>query len=277
MTFRDLIPKSCFSTIATVREGSVNNLDTYLGINLGFINSFNNKVLSINRMEDVSDAEYSAYKKTWILNVPNIHIIESPTNEGHMFGTIDLEERILSYVKSSMPEAEYLFKSMEDVISTESLLDQKIPEASFYYLPGFSYESITKAGSKEILKELYENFESGFYTPQTTFYVLDIRNITSIYGDDVCDKRVVYEAIKKNENPEVKPWDLPFNIKFDCETHLGRTTKKMSKFCIISKEWDQLLHLIDYYKIGDPSHKNIMFTRVGLCHYHYIGSDIVSL
>jgi hypothetical protein len=185
-----------------------------------------------------------------------------------MFGTIDLEEAILKYVKRELPEVQYLWKSMDDVITTSDLLDLDVEEAEFYYLPGFSYESIQKAGGKQNLHKVYQAFDSGVYTPQTTFFILDVTNIDSIYGNDIDTKIAIYEEVKAR-NPSVKPWEVPFNIKFDCETHLGRTTKDLKKYCLIEDQFEDLLDMVEVNKIGDPSHKNIYFEKLGVCHYHF--------
>lgn len=185
-----------------------------------------------------------------------------------MFGTIDLEETILEYIKRELPEVQYLWKSMDDVITTTDLLELEVEEAEFYYLPGFSYESIIKAGGKKNLRKVYETFDTGFYTPQTPFFILDVTNIDTLYGSDINTKITIYEEAKA-QNQAVKPWDMPFDIKFDCETHLGRTTKDLKKYCLLKDQFEDLLDMVEINKIGDPSHKNIYFEKLGVCHYHF--------
>jgi hypothetical protein len=277
MKLEDILPESCFGTIATVSgKESLDKLVFFLEYNLPTINRFPYVILALNRTDTVSNNIVEAYKTIWSENVPKSVILDLPENRGHMFGTIDLEEAILRHIRWKLPQVEYLFKSMDDVIVSEALLLAEVPQVDFYYLPGFSNESIVRAGSKENLFKIYENFESHFWTPQTTFFILRINDIDMLYGNDVNDKHRVYTEIKKNY-PNIKPWEIPFDIKFDCETHLGRTVKDKSKHCLILDKFKELLSLVENYPIGDPSHKNILFKDIGVCHYHFYGKAVLEV
>lgn len=268
MKLQSITSKSCYATIATITEDSMEKLKLFHQYNEGLIKQFSHVIISTNSLDDTSMHTINLYHNTWRKLVPNCIILNSTVNRGHMFGTIDLEEVILKYVKRELPEVQYLWKSMDDVITTSDLLDLDVEEAEFYYLPGFSYESIQKAGGKQNLHKVYQAFDSGLYTPQTTFFILDVTNIDTIYGNDIDTKIAIYEEVKAR-NPSVKPWEVPFNTKFDCETHLGRTTKDLKKFCLLKDQFKDLLDMVELNKIGDPSHKNIYFEKLGVCHYHY--------
>ena len=268
MYLSSTLDQSCFATIATVSEDSLEKLKLFSEYNISLISKFPKVILSTNKADGVSEEAVEQYHNAWRSLVKDIHIIHTEENKGHMFGTIDLEERILREIKAAYPEVKYLWKSMDDVITTSEILKIEVTEAEFYYIPGFSHESIVKAGDKSILHKIFEDYESGFWTPQTTFFILDISNIDSLYGDDVDPKSIIFEQIKAQAS-SIKPWEIPFDIKFDCETHLGRTTKDLTKCCLIEKQFDDLLEIVDYNKVGDPSHKNIYFEEPGICHYHY--------
>lgn len=268
MKLQSLIDKSCYVTIATITEDSFDKLNLFMQYNADLIKQFPRVIISTNSLEDTPMRKINQYHNTWRRLVPNCIILHSDDNRGHMFGTIDLEEAILKYVKRELPEVQYLWKSMDDVITTADILEVEVDEAEFYYLPGFSYESIQKAGGKENLRKIYDAFDSGFYTPQTPFFIIDITSIDSIYGSDIDTKINIYKEVK-TRNPYVKPWEVEFDIKFDCETHLGRTTKDMKKYCLLKDQFEDLLDVIEINKIGDPSHKNIYFEKLGVCHYHF--------
>ena len=268
MKLQFITPKSCYATIATITKDSMDKLNFFMQYNADFIKQFPHVIISTNSLDDTSIHTINLYHNTWRKLVPNCIILNSTVNRGHMFGTIDLEETILEYVKRELPEVQYLWKSMDDVITTTDLLNLEVEEAEFYYIPGFSYESIQKAGGKENLRKVYDAFDSGFYTPQTTFFILDITSIDSIYGTDINDKIDVYQEIKAR-NPSIKPWEVPFNTKFDCETHLGRTSKDLKKHCLLKYQFEELLEMVEVNKIGDPSHKGLYFKEIGVCHYHY--------
>lgn len=268
MRLHSLLNKSCYATIATITEDSFDKLNLFMQYNVDLLKQFPQVIISTNSLEDTPIRKINQYHNTWRRMVPNCVILHSDNNRGHMFGTIDLEEAILKYIKKNTEGIQYLWKSMDDVITTTELLDVEVEESEFYYLPGFSYESIQKAGGKENLRKIYDAFDSGFYTPQTPFFILDITSIDSLYGSDIDTKISIYEEVKAR-NPSVKPWEVPFNIKFDCETHLGRTTKDLKKFCLLKDQFDDLLDMVEINKIGDPSHKNIYFEKLGVCHYHF--------
>jgi hypothetical protein len=274
MKIKDLIPESTFGTIVTVKdEFSLRKLDLFLSYNYNFISVFDSIILSLNYLVDTSKEVVEEYKNKWLQYFPNSIILQSDNNRGHMFGTIDLEEDILKYMKSNIPNKKYLFKSMDDVITSDSLLEVEIPLVDFYYIPGFSYESILNAGSKQKLRSIYEDFETGFFTPQTTFFVVNIDNIDMLYGNDIEHKYDVYQE-KKKQNPNIKPWEIPFDIKFDCETHLARTVKDKSKYCLIANKFSNLLDLVEQIPIWDPSHKNVLLKNIGMCHYHYYDQPV---
>lgn len=270
MRLSEILNESCFGTIATIKdETCLEKLSFFIGSNKAFINNFNHIVLSFNWLETTSPEVILSYKKIWSENVPNVVFLESSTNRGHMFGTIDLEEDILKFVKSNYTDVKFLFKSMDDVIVTNLLLDLDLPEADFYYLPGFSYESIIKANGRDNLYIIYEDFESGYWAPQTTFFIINVNLVDKIYGEDIEDKLNIYLEQKKTY-PGIMPWDIPFEIKFDCENHLGRTVKDFDKCPLLSfTPFKNLLQLVEIYKMGDPSHKNIFFSEIGICHYHF--------
>lgn len=270
MILKDIINKSIFATIGTVKEyGCIEKSGMFIEHNREFIKEFPIKILCINKADDCDMSVVEEYKNQWLSIFPDIVILYMDINRKHMFGTIDLEEHILKYVKSNYKEFPFLWKSMDDILITIDILKIEVEEADFYYLPGFSYESVMKAGGKEKLYNTYENFESGLWTPQTTFFIIRWDAIDSLYGDDVDNKLSVYMDIKKNRNSEIKPWEIPFDIKFDCETHLGRTTKDLKKFCLTRNIFNALLDFNERQPIGDPSHKNIYLSEIGVCHYHF--------
>lgn len=268
MYLNSVLNQSCFSTIATISEDSLEKFELFYPYNSPLIKQFKNVVISTNAADGIDPKVVETYHSEWKKLYPDSIILHTDVNKGHMFGTIDLEERILAHVKKEMPLVKYLWKSMDDVITSSEILKIEVKEADFYYTPGFSYESIIKAGGRENLHKIFETYESGFWTPQTTFFILNISNIDSLYGNDVDSKTAIFKEAKA-WRPSIKPWEMPFDIKFDCETHLGRTTKDLKKHCLVEDQFEELLEMIYYHKMGDPSHKNIYFYRPGICHYHY--------
>lgn len=270
MVLESIIDQSCFATIATISKDSLEKLEVLSEANYYLIKQFDNIILSTNAAENVQQADIDVYHSRWKELYPKSIITHTDLNKGHMFGTIDLEEEILKVIREYDLKIKYLWKSMDDVLTTTDILKLDLPEADFYYLPGFSYESILIAGGKD---NLHKNFESDYWTPQTTFFILNINNIDSLYGDDVDSKMHLYQK-EKARNEHIKPWDMPFDIKFACEDHLGRTTKHLTKHCLIQDLFEDLLGLVEFNRVGDPSHKNIYFQNIGICHYHFYKNSV---
>jgi len=132
MYLSSILDQSCFATIATITKDSMEKLQLFYEYNQGLIKQFPHVIISTNSLDDTSIHTINLYHNTWRKLVPNCIILNSTVNKGHMFGTIDLEEAILEYIKRELPEVQYLWKSMDDVITTTDLIDLDVEEADFY-------------------------------------------------------------------------------------------------------------------------------------------------
>ena len=271
-TLKNILPNSVFGTIGTVvNTKSLDKAYSFIEHNLTLLKHFDTIILSTNSMEGVSKELVQEYHNLWHMTNLNVKVVHQPTNTGHMLGTRDLDEAILEYVREHLPDTQYIWKSTDDMLLSEGLLDVPYDNEDFFYLPGYSYESIIQSG-KNFTSFLEEYEKLPNFTPQTNFYI--IRNSEPhyyyLYGADFKWKFNVY--LKETQNYEgLKPWDMQFDdeVKFDMETHLGRTTQYMTKKCLMSEGTQSKLfrHVKDSF-VGDPSHKNIMFDEIGVCHYH---------
>ncbi len=279
MFLKEILNSSSIAFTATVNgKESLTKLERFRPYTEALIERFPHVILAMNSLSETTDEEIAEYKAEWLKMAPKCVILHSEVNRGHMFGTIDLEESILKYIKESLPDVKYLWKSADDMIVSTELLDIEVPEAEFYYLPGFSYESILRAGSKENLIYINRNeiFESGLWTPQTPFFILNVDSVHNLYGDDVEYKIGVYQDCKRWK-PAIKPWEVEFDIKFDCETHLARTVRFLKKHCLVKDQLEDLIDFVMFNRVGDPSHKNIYFEKIGVCHYHFYNDLIYNV
>ncbi len=262
MKLKEILPRSIFGTIATViDESSITKLKTFLAYNEDALNRFNKIVLVINWNDDVDQDIVDRYQEEWMHVHPAVQIDWVFENRGHMIGTIDLEDALLKHIKKHYPECKYLWKSMDDVLISENIFDVEVPVADFYYLPSISYEKVEMKSK---------------YIPQTTFFILNISEIDNLYGDDVEQKWMIYKK-QLAKNPNIKPWEIDFDVKFDCENHLDRTVGNLKRYCLIEKDLVPLCKLILEYKIWDPSHKNIFFDSIGICHYHFYNQSVLNV
>ncbi len=284
MTLRDILPKSIYCSGATIMgEESIDKVYGFIQHNMWFLSKFSKIVIAINWVEGVTLDIIHRYKEQWRYSFPNVFIIEHTYNRGHQFGSIDLDESLFKCVKEEKGYT-YMWKSAEDMLIDEKIFDTVIePNVEFLYLPGFSYESI------QILDDIHawhtHDNDRGIFipyykkeipTPQTNFFIMDVSVFANVYGDTVEDKIAQYNK-EKETNQSLKPWEMKTEdgIKFDCETLLGTGMEHCNTQCLISDEtFYKLIQLVRAEKLGDPSHKNILFQENGLCHYHYHTSPV---
>ena len=278
MQLRDIIPYSAFAIIATVEgEQSLEKAEVFLGSNRELIGKFPMLLLHINSSLNVRlgivDRYVELYRDTFPLISNGIEVLHGMINSvhypnpGHMWGTIVLDEACLR--EATALGFKYIWKINEDMIITEALLDKEIGDnVDFLYLPGFSYEILLNAGCTA---NLMRDYESKFYAPQTTLFILKTNVVDSLYGDTRTRREVWEEGKALSGNPNLKPWEVaqPDGVKFGLEDLLGHTTKDLNKQMLISQEsFHKLIDHVKYRAEGDPSHKNVMLKEIGVCHFH---------
>jgi hypothetical protein len=263
----DIIPNSTLVIIATYKgEESVEKAKLFTEINEYVASHFEKVRVIFNSTEDAPMNEVKKFIDVYTTTFPGAKCIYRLCNDGHMFGTMDLDEMCLWYAKED--GSKYLWKSTEDVIMDSNILGMKVPDGTeFAYLPGFSYEDLyLSLGTAEFISR-YEDYP---FTPQSNFFILDVTKVESLYGNDVQEKRSIYLSLLK-EKPSLKPWEINFPdcVKFSCESHLGRSTKGLKKACLLSEEsFTSLAKHVRDHKEGNPAHPNIYLKEPGICHFH---------
>lgn len=265
MKLIDIISDSTLAIIATVTgPESIEKAKFFMEANREVLCEFSRIFIHLNYIDGISIHHVYDYCQAWDVFLPdNVATIVHHKNAGHTKGTLDLDELCLKDCSTK-----YLWKSTEDILLYPELLNKEVEERDFYYLPGFSYESLCKASTDE---NFIENYENIFFTPQTNFFIINKNSVKNLYGDDVELKWNVYLEFKKTR-PDLKPWELtyPDGIKFSLEDMLGDTTKNISKQSLLNlNSMENLIIFVKSNKIGDPSHKNIFFSEVGVSHYHH--------
>lgn len=263
MQLRDIIPNSTLAIIATATgPGCLEKADIFLRLNGDVMGQFDNLLLVFNATEE-GKGYITEYQRMYKSAFKNIRIIYQMANRGHMFGTIDLDEACLQYAKED--GSRYLWKSTEDVLLSIDLFNVQVQDdMEFGYLPGFSYESLCMTAS------LLNDYESKWFTPQSNFFIVNVTKVESLYGDNIEEKRNIYLSLLKGK-PSLKPWDVHFpdGIKFACEDMLGYRVGLLKKECLLTdKTFRNLIKHVWNHKEADPSHKNIYFKEIGVCHYH---------
>jgi hypothetical protein len=254
----------------TLKNDSIKTFLSYIIYNKEIIEQFSNLIIVVNTDKD-DDVEI--IKSLLNQYIDDCDIIFLEENRGHTFGTMDLEEEL--FIQSKNYPQKYLFKTSQDVVFQPQFLDTLIVEADFYYIPGFSYETIVKTNNNFLTLK-----NSDKLTPQTNFFILNKNKASNIYGGNDYITEYYNKFIKiLKTNPQAKPWEEFPDPKFDCETLLKRNviSNNLTECNILNDlQFQKLFNLVKDYKIGDPSHKNIMLP-CGLSHYHYPTHPVIDL
>jgi len=263
-TIRQLANKSVYGTVGYVSsQNDLELLEQYLLHNLPVLKEFKQIVVATN---------YKAYPEfvdenelIWRKYFPDCILFNSETNRGPAFGTADLDNIVFNYCINN--KIEWLFKSSNDVIIQESFLDVKIPEVDFYYLIGISYEDLYLNNFN------YEKLQSKFF-PQTNGYFIKTSKCDYLATEEFLDK--TYEQVIKIPEYRGKPWEHIEN--WSCELFLKGCVERnnLTKYYLLDTDkHNQLCEIINTYKIGDPSHKNIMIE--GICHFQFPNQQIIEI
>ncbi len=264
MNLKQLINKSVYGTIGYIAdETDLIRLEQYIVYNLEVLKEFQQVIVATNYSGEFQEQNTQVWKKY----LPECVILDSPVNRGHNFGTADLDNKVFDYCKEN--NIEWLCKGANDIILTNKLFEWPINKADFYYLNGFSFETVFTNNFS--LKELDKNQ----FTPQTNFYFINVSKVDYLNNKEYLSE--TYSITKTIPNYNNKPWEY---IKgWSCEEFLAECTKRnnLSKYHLLESGqlYQQLFNLIKQNQIGDPSHKNIMIQ--GVCHFQHPEQSIFEL
>jgi len=234
-------------------ENEITNREVYVQYNAQVLSKFKKIVVAVN----ISPNLIKSYRNMWERNVSNVEIIVSKINRGPNFGAADLDNIIFDFVKYST-KSKWLVKISADVTINPDMNIEVEDGYDFYYINGFSFETTTKYTYDEMMNE--------YFLPQTNFYMIDVTKV-----DYLTDKKMLnrtYKEAKEYGYNIAKIWESIPN--WSCEDFLKETVIRngLKKYHILSnKSYNNLYSFIKSYKVGDPSHKNIMIN--GICHWHF--------
>lgn len=261
-TIKQLANKSVYGAVGYIgSKQDLELLEQYIVFNLPVLKEFKQILIATNYDSDLKKDNFHLWKKYF----PECVLIDNDKNRGPAFGTADLDNLVFNYCVDN--QIEWLFKSSNDVIIKESFLDKKIPEVDFYYLIGISYEDLYLCNFN------YEKILDKFF-PQTNGYFINTSK---------CDYLVTKEFLDETYNQVIdlptyrgKPWE---HIKdWSCELFLKSCVERnnLTKHYLLNIEkHNELCEIVNIYKVGDPSHKNIMVE--GICHFQYPDQNIIEI
>jgi len=289
ITLNDIVSTSIPSFIDTL---SINKnafkLQSYVDLNMSWLQKFSQIIFSLNGDHQVCQNFINEFK----IKYPNIEpiLLLSESNLGHTFGILDTDRQIYEYCRDTKNrDIQYVWKFSGDVIANDTIFDIEIDDScDFFYINNVGTPSLINTTKEQLLEDM---MSQKYFYPQTNYYIYK-NKIQRWYPprDNIIKLKNMYDEIKK-EHPNYYPWDaiskedagLPAdaNSGCACEAFLAQTVieNNLKKQCLLSREdTKKILDLIDEYRIGDGSHKNILYTNVGgLCHYHIMNGQAVPI
>jgi hypothetical protein len=262
MNLKQIINKSVYGTIGYISsQDDLELLEQYIVYNLHVLKEFKQILVVTNYGSFLQNQNAQLWKKYF----PNCILIDSKINRGHNFGTADLDNLVFDWCKEN--NEEWLCKVSNDTVLQESILDKEIKEADFYYLIGISYEDLY-LNSFNYGKVLNKFF------PQTNFYFINVSKCDYLNNKEYLD--ITYEQMKTIPNYNGKIWE--YIEGWSCELFLKQCIERnnLTKHYLLDiNSHNKLCEAVNLYKIGDPSHKNIMIE--GICHLQYPEQQILEI
>jgi len=265
MNLKTLINQSVYGTVGYISSlDDINLLEQYILYNLPVLKEFKNIIVATNYKD--KNIYQNLNDKIWKKYFPNCICITSEVNRGHNFGTADLDNMVFDYCKQN--DIKWLCKASNDVILTEDIFKNEVNKADFYYLNGISFEDLYKANFN--ISKIYNE---RFY-PQTNFYIIDVSKCNYLNDKEYLNETYLYSLNIPNYNGKI--WE--YISGWSCENFLKNCVESnnLSKTYLLNlHQHTRLCEAIKIYKIGDPSHKNIMME--GICHFHYPNQQIIEI
>jgi len=265
---------NCYASIGHVgKQEDIEILERILLHNYNVISKFNYIVIYQNcggSCENLLIDYNNVWKKIF---GKDVIILPASKNRGHTFGTMDCDNAVIEYSKT-LP-VDFVYKSANDILLDEQILQIPITnEYDFYFLQGIGFAGLQQF-QYNINLYLKEYLTPEHFHPQTSFYI--IRN----HLDYLNNRTVVDAAYNKCQsisNYNGRAWE--YVADFSCEFFLRDSIKRNKfkyKHIISDDSFLKLLNAILQYKIIDPSHKNIYFKELGLCHLQYINQPCLEI
>lgn len=242
-------------------------MEMILGIlqnNFKIFGKFTQIVLNINCVDN-DGWEYAKRYEKFLTDYANeydveLYLLRDYINRGWQFGTIDIEKTAYSYCINNHYQ-EIVLKLDFDIYLEESFLEMEIVE-DVMIMPSIGYATTHEEykGDFDKMMELYDKIP-----PQSTIYL-----ITS--PEKIDDLYIDPDWL----NMKYKEWILnpvgngPHHIGVACEPLLRQSFERNNlkiRPMISKKSFRNLVEMIEIKKIVDPSHKNIFFEEIGMCHF----------
>ena len=266
MKIKELINKCTYGTQGYITsQEDLNKIEELIIYNFDIIDQFKRVIVATNYDGDWKDKN----RAMWERYFANVHFIDLEENRGYSHGYLDLENAIVDYCKAN--DYKWLCKVQNDTVLTENIWKYEIPEtylADFYYMNGFSYETLEKHNFN------FTSLDNTWFFPQGMFYIINVEAIDYMHDKTSLDE--YYDRILAIENYNGKIWE--YYPEFQCELMIANVVlrNKLRLHHLLEGElYKKLFDMIKMYRVGDPSHKNIMIQ--GICHFHFNKNQVIEI
>ena len=271
MKLEDIINKSTLIITGTIIPEKMQMIYGILQSNVKIFNKFSNLVVILNTIDENGESYLSEYRNLIndLLNNPKIYHLRDYINRGWQFGTIDIEKTAYDFVLKNI-SYEAILKVDFDIYLEEQLLNIDISNADAMIMPSIGYSTVVEEYNSDFdkLMQLYDTIP-----PQSTIYLIL--------------NKMDYLYVNPNWlNKKYKEWILnpigngPHHIGVACEPLLRQSFERNNfkiKNMISKQSFRNLLETIHTHKIVDPSHKNLFFEEVGVCHLYDDTQNIIKI
>lgn len=275
MKLKNNLKGSTLILTGTIIPEKMEMLEGILLNNFKIYKEFDNIVLTlntINKSDEIYLTEYMDFLKELTRHKKykgNFYYLRDYINRGWQFGTIDIERTAYQFVNDNLSVGVVL-KLDFDVYLEEDFLNIDTSDAEAMIMPSIGYATTHEEykGDLDKMMELYDKIP-----PQSTLYLI-LHPMDYLYTD------------ADWLNMKYKEWILnpvgngPHHIGVACEPLLRQSFER-NNFRIrpmISKEsFRNLVETIETKKIVDPSHKNIFFEEIGVCHLYDDKKEVIKI
>ena len=263
MKIKELINKCTYGTQGYITsQEDLYKIEELIIYNLDIIDQFKNIIVATNYDGDWKEANRAMWNKYF----SDVTFIDLEKNRGYSHGYLDLENAIVDYCKAN--DIKWLCKVQNDTVLTDDIWKYEVPEVDFYYLNGFSYETLYKHNFD------FESLYNTRFFPQGMFYIINVEAIDYMHDDNELDE--YYNRILGIKNYNGKIWE--YYPEFVCEELIAEVVDRnnLSKHHLLEDDlYKKLFDMVKMYRVGDPSHKNIMIQ--GICHFHFNKNQVIQI
>lgn len=275
MKFNEIVEHSTVIITGTIIPEKMEMISGILQNNIKIFSRFSNIVLMLNTIDEKGEKYLSDYKDLIeellepLNSNPTLYHMRDYINRGWQFGTMDMERTAYDFAVENLPVSAIL-KVDFDMYLEEAILNIDVSEAEAMIMPSIGYATVVEQYHSDFdkLMELYDTIP-----PQSTIYLI-LHPVDYLYGDPNWLNRKYREWVL---NPI---GNGPHHIGVACEPLLRQSFERNNfriKNMISRESFRNLLEAIDTHKIVDPSHKNLFFEEVGVCHLYDDTQNIIKI